>query len=69
MSFNPFEEKPVSMDCLFMDWATINPKPYNKETTDPYTKTRIVLMNGTEFEAQGFSRNFSRHCPDNDLRR
>ena len=26
-------------------------------------------MNGTEFEAQWFSRNFSRHCPDNDLRR
>ncbi len=69
MSFNPFEEKPVSIDCLFMDWETICPKPYNKETTDPYTKTRIVLMNGTEFEAQGFSRNFSRHCPDNDLRR
>jgi len=27
------------------------------------------LMNGTEFEAQWFSRNFSRHCADNELRR
>jgi len=26
-------------------------------------------MNGTEFEAQWFSRNFSRHCGDNELRR
>lgn len=69
MSFNPFEEKPVPIDKTFMDWCKLCPKPYNKETADPYTKTRIVLMNGTEFEAQWFSRNFSRHCPDNDLRR
>jgi hypothetical protein len=36
---------------------------------DPYTRTRVILMNGTEFEAQWFSRNFSRHCANNDLRR
>ena len=69
MSFNPFDEKPVQLDQTFMDWCTLSPRPYNKETVDPYTKTRIVLMNGTEFEAQWFSRNFSRHCPNNDLRR
>ncbi len=67
--FNPFEEKPMSIDKTFMDWCMINPKTYNKFETDPYTKTRIILMNGTEFEAQWFSRNFSRHCNDNDLRR
>ncbi|WP_167956517.1 hypothetical protein [Anaerosporobacter faecicola] len=68
-SFNPFEEKPLPIEKTFMNWDTIYPCPYNKETTDPYTKCRIVLMNGTEFEAQWFSRNFSRHCTDNDLRR
>lgn len=68
-SFNPFEEKPIPIEKTFMDWNTIDPKPYNKETVNPYTKCRIVLMNGTEFEAQWFTRNFSRHCPDNDLRR
>lgn len=68
-SFNPFEEKPMPIDKTFMDWRMMNPKSYNKEETDPYTKTRIILMNGTEFEAQWFSRNFSRHCDDNDLRR
>ena len=52
-----------------MDWDTIYPCPYNKEIVDPYTKCRIVLMNGTEFEAQWFSHNFARHCTDNDLRR
>lgn len=69
MSFNPFEEKPVRIDQTLTDWCVMSPRPYNKETVDPYTKTRIVLMNGTEFEAQWFSRNFSRHCPDNELRR
>lgn len=67
--FNPFNEKPIPVDKWFMDWDTMYPCSYNKETTNPYTKCRIVLMNGTEFEAQWFSRNFSRHCADNDLRR
>ena len=56
MSFNPFEEKPLPIDKTFMDWSKLSPKPYNKETVSPYTRTRIILMNGTEFEAQWFSR-------------
>lgn len=68
-NFNPFCEKPLPMEKIFMDWNQMYPCPYNKETANPYTKCRIVLMNGTEFEAQWFSRNFSRHCTDNDLRR
>ena len=27
---------------------------YNKDNTSPYTKTRVILMNGTEFESQWF---------------
>lgn len=68
-NFNPFEEKPIPIEKTFMDWNNIYPCPYDKNKTDPYTKCRIVLMNGTEFEAQWFTRNFSRHCPDDDLRR
>lgn len=68
-SFNPFDERPIPFDRIYMDWNTMYPKPYDKMTVDAYTKTRVILMNGTEFEAQWFSRNFSRHCPDNDLRR
>lgn len=67
--FNPFLEKPMPIEKTFMDWEEMYPYSYNKHTTNPYTKCRIVLMNGTEFEAQWFLRNFSRHCPDNDLRR
>ena len=69
MSFNPFTEKATPIDQTFMNWNTMYPRPYCKETADPYTKCRIILMNGTEFEAQWFSRNFSRHCCDDNLRR
>ena len=66
---NPFLEKPMKLSDSFKDWKSIYPKPYNKNEVDPYTKTRIILMNGTEYEAVWFSHQFSRHCPDNDLRR
>jgi hypothetical protein len=52
-----------------MDWCTVYPKPYCKQTVDPYTKLRIILMNGIEVEAVIFKHQFSRNCPNNDLRR
>ena len=66
---NPFEEKPMSIEGSIKDWCELYPKPYNKYETNPYTKTRIILMNGTEFEANWFSHQFSRNCNNNDLRR
>lgn len=66
---NPFNEHARPIDKLYMDWQTIYPKPYCKEETDPYTKVRTILMNGTEFEAVWFGHRFSRMCPNNDLRR
>jgi len=66
---NPFEQKARPADQIYRDWQTIYPKPYDKNETDPYTKTRIILMNGTEYEAVWFSHQFHRNCPNNDLRR
>ena len=66
---NPFEQKGCHIDQSFKSWKEIYPKSYNKEFTDPYTKTRIILMNGTEFEANWFSHQFARHTDDMDLRR
>ena len=45
------------------------PKPYNKKKAEPFTKTRVILMNGTEFESQWFLHQFARNCPDPDLKR
>ncbi len=66
---NPFEEKGVKIADTFKDWSRIQPKPYCKQEVDPYTKTRIILMNGTEFEQVWFGHQFSRSCPSQDLRK
>lgn len=66
---NPFLETSSTIDAHFTSWDNISAKPYNKNEVDPYTKTRIILMNGAEFEANWFSHQFSRHCNNNELRR
>ena len=66
---NPFEQHAKPVDAAFVSWSKLYPFSYNKDSVDPYTKTRIILMTGTEFEANWFSHQFSRNCPDNDLRR
>lgn len=69
MSINPFELQPKNIADTFIDFKELYPKSYDKDATDPYTKTRIILMNGTEFEAVWFSHQFSRNCNNNDIRR
>ncbi len=66
---NPFNEKPLAIDKALKNWKQLYPQPYKKREVDPYTKTRIILMNGTEFEANWFSHQFSRHTSNTDLRR
>jgi rubrerythrin len=66
---NPFEQKPIKMEDGIMDWTTVYPTPYNKQTVDPYTKVRIILMNGIEVEQTMFKHQFHRNCQNNDLRR
>ena len=69
MSFDPFKQKVRPVCDAFECWKDLLVKPYDKRSADPYTKLRIILMNGTEFEANWFSHQFSRHCNVNDLRR
>ena len=69
MSFDPFKQKVKPVCDAFECWNDLLVKPYDKDAADPYTKLRIILMNGTEFEANWYSHQFSRHCSVNDLRR
>lgn len=66
---NPFLQTPSTIMSGFKNWQQLYPASYIKNEVDPYTKTRIILMNGTEFEANWFSHNFTRHTTNNDLRR
>ena len=45
---NPFLEKPKRINDTIMNFKEMYPNSYNKCNVDPYTKTRIILMNGTE---------------------
>ncbi|MBE6700411.1 MAG: hypothetical protein E7582_00770 [Ruminococcaceae bacterium] len=65
---NPLKLKPCTLESTIMDWADIRPMSYDK-WADPYTRCRVILMNGTEFEANWFTHQFSRNCNNNDVRR
>ncbi len=66
---NPFSHRPSTIIDGYRNFCELYPKAYCKNEVDPYTKCRIILMNGTEFEANWFSHQFARHVADNDLRR
>src|SRR5574344_523943 len=66
---NPFELKPVDINKTIENFEELYPMSYHMCEISPYTKTRIILMNGTECEAVKFSHYFSRNCNNNDLRR
>lgn len=69
MTFNPLQEKGIPLDKQLRNWSELNSKPYDKYQTDPYTKCRVVVMNGTEVEAQFFSHQFARNTADEEVKR
>lgn len=66
---NPFEANSKEVEDYVMDWKKMYPKAYKKKDTSPYTKTRIILLNGCEFEQQWFLHQFARHCTDTELKK
>lgn len=66
---NPFEQKPSKLEDGLFPWSRLYPQPYDKQSIDPYTKIRIILMNGIEVEASLFQYQFYRNCQNTDLRR
>ena len=44
---NPFELRPQKADKIFTEWKKVLVKPYDKNTVDPYTRLRVILMSGT----------------------
>ncbi|MBP3656752.1 MAG: hypothetical protein J6K32_08670 [Clostridia bacterium] len=66
---NPFTERAVPITSTFESFAALYPRAYDPKAVDPYTKCRIILMNGTEFESVKFSHQMARHCGNQALRR
>ena len=66
---DPFQLKPQKKDKIFTSWNKVFLKPYDKNAVDPYTRLRVILMSGTEFESVRCTHAFSRSCMNNDVRR
>ncbi len=66
---NPFTCKPQKIEKSFRPWKEVLIKAYDKQSVDPYTRLRVILTSGAEFESVRFSHAFTRHCSNNDLRR
>ncbi|GFO66141.1 hypothetical protein M1B72_05690 [Geomonas paludis] len=69
MSVNPFKERGIPVEKQLRNWQELNVKPYDKNEVHPYTKARIILMNGVEVEGAIFSHQFHRNCPDMELKK
>jgi rubrerythrin len=68
MAFNPLKEKGIPYERQVKNWDELNVDSYDKNEVHPYTRTRVILMNGIEVEATLFGHQFARHADDYTLR-
>jgi hypothetical protein len=68
MGFNPLAEKGIPIEKQLRDWSELNVQPYDKERVDPYTRTRVITMNGAEIESIIFSRQFARRTDNQEIK-
>ena len=68
MAFNPLEEQGLPLEDQFRNWNDLNVEPYDKDKVDPYTRTRVILMNGVEVESIIFSHQFARNTDNPEIR-
>jgi hypothetical protein len=68
MTFNPLDEKGIAVEDQFRSWSELNVEPYAKFDVDPYTRTRVILMNGIEVESIMFSHQFARHTDNLEIK-
>lgn len=64
MSFNPLQERGIPLERQLRNWSELNSTPYNSREVHPYTRCRVILMNGIEVESIINSHQFARHTAD-----
>ncbi len=68
MAMNPLDQKGMPLEDQFRSWSDLMAGPYDKLEADPYTRTRVILMNGVEVESIMFSHQFHRHTDNPAIR-
>ncbi len=66
---NPLQHNTKDLDRYFISLEKMYPHAYNKKKASPYTKTRVILMNGTEYESVWFLHQFARNCNNDEIKR
>ena len=66
---NPLDQKGIAVEDQFRSWSELNVAPYDKLDVHPYTRTRVILMNGAEVESIMFSHQFARHTDNLEIKR
>jgi len=66
--FNPLEHAGMAIDDQLRSWRELNVEPYDKLSIHPYSRSRIILMNGIEVESILFSHQFARHTDNPDVK-
>ena len=68
MAMNPLDQKGIGVEDQFRNWSELNVEPYDKRDVHPYTRTRVILMNGIEVESILFSHQFARHTDNIEIK-
>jgi hypothetical protein len=67
--FNPLDHKGIPLDKQVRSWRELDVDPIDPQAADPYTRCRIITLNGIEVEAILFSHQLARHCADPEVKR
>jgi hypothetical protein len=68
MGFNPLAERGIPLDRQLRNWSELNVLPYSTTAVHPYTRCRVIAMNGIEVEAIINSHQMARHTSDVGLK-
>jgi hypothetical protein len=69
VTFNPLEQRGIPLDRQVRNWRELNVTPIDPDHSDPYTRCRVITMNGIEVEAIMFSHQLARNTVDPDVKR
>ncbi|MGB3225216.1 MAG: hypothetical protein WBB23_20670 [Desulforhopalus sp.] len=68
-SFNPLQEKGMPVEKQTRNWKELMGFQYDKQEVHPYTRTRIITMNGVEVAAAIFKHMMARMTQDMELKK
>lgn len=68
MGFNPLKERGIPLERQLRNWSELNTAPYETRSVHPYTRCRVIAMNGIEVEAMINSHQFARHTADTGIK-